>query len=181
MLITSSTRQLQAASWVDHAVHSRFRAVRRLILGSLTVLLMGCNPIAPSEVKISLNSDKVLGVSDFKFEPAGEYSGCSVSGSIDYDIKIEPANFTGGVQLDKVVIEYARKWRAEPEYFYLNFVEGKMVGGGFYVSEFASSDDSKDKKEAICASRSSSDIQIASLGTGLNALPGIKAVVVEKK
>ena len=141
---------------------------------------MGCNPIAPSEVKISLNSDKVLGVSDFKFEPAGEYLGCSVSGSIDYDIQIEPANFTGAVQLDEVVLEYAGKWRAKPQFVFLNFVEGKMVGGGFSVSEFASSDDPKDKKEAICASKSSSDIKIASLGTGLNALPGIKAVVVKK-
>jgi len=142
---------------------------------------MGCNSIAPSGIKISLNSDKVLAVSEFEFEPLGEYTGCSVSGTIDYDIKIEPANFTGAVQLDKVVIEYAGKWRAEPEYFYLNFVEGKMVGGGFQVSEYASSDDSKDKKEAICASKSSSDIKIASLGTALLALPGIKAVVVEKK
>jgi len=155
--------------------------MRRLIIGSLTVLLMGCNSIAPSGIKISLNSDKVLAVSKFEFEPEGEYTGCSVSGTIDYDIKIEPANFTGAVQLDKVVIEYAGKWRAEPEYFYLNFVEGKMVGGGFQVSEYASSDDSKDKKEAICASKSSSDIKIASLGTALLALPGIKAVVVEKK
>jgi len=155
--------------------------MRRLIIGSLTVLLMGCNSIAPSGIKISLNSDKVLAVSEFEFEPLGEYTGCSVSGTIDYDIKIEPANFTGAVQLDKVVIEYAGKWRAEPEYFYLNFVEGKMVGGGFHVSEYVSSDDSKDKKEAICASKSSSDIKIASLGTALLALPGIKAVVVEKK
>ena len=142
---------------------------------------MGCNTIAPSEVKVSLNSDKILGVSDFKSEPAGEYSGCSVSGSIDYDIKIEPANFTGVVQLDDVVIEYAGKWRAKPQFFYLNFVEGKMTRGGFSVSEYASSDDPKDKKEAICASKSSSDIRIASLGTGLNALPGIKAVVVAKE
>jgi hypothetical protein len=155
--------------------------MRRLIIGSLTVFLMGCNPIAPSEVKISLNSDKVFGVSDFKFEPAGEYSGCTVSGTIDYDIKIEPANFTGGILLDKVVIEYAGKWRAKPTSWFQSFVEGKMVGGGFVVSEYASPDDSKDKKEAICASKSSSDIKIASLGTGLLALPGIKAVVVEKK
>jgi hypothetical protein len=153
----------------------------RLIIGSLTVFLMGCNQIAPSEVKISLNSDKVLGVRDFKFEPAGEYSGCTISGAIDYDIKIEPANFTGGVQLDKVVIEYAGKWRAEPDSQFLNFVEGKMVGGGFSVYQYGSLDDSKDKKEAICASKSSSDIKIASLGTALLALPGIKAVVVEKK
>jgi len=155
--------------------------MRYLLIGSLNVLLLGCNSIAPSGLKISLNSDKVLGVSKFKFEPAGEYSGCSISGTIDYDIKIEPANFTGAVQLDKVVIEYAGKWRAEPQYFYLNFVEGKMVGGGLEVGEYASTDDSKDKKEAICASKSSSDIKIASLGTGLLALPGIKAVVVDKK
>ena len=154
--------------------------MRRLIIGSLTVLLMGCNPIAPSEVKVSLNSDKVLGVSEFEFEPGGEYSGCTVSGIIDYDIKIEPENFTGTVQLDKVIIEYAGKWRAKPEYFYLVFLEGKMVSG-FDVSQYGSSDDSKDKKEAVCASKSSSDIKITSLGTGLVAVPCIKAVVVEKK
>jgi hypothetical protein len=154
--------------------------MRYLLIGSLSVLLLGCNSIAPSGLKISLNSDKVLGVRKFKFEPAGEYSGCSVSGAIDYDIKIEPANFTGAVQLDKVVIEYAGKWRAEPQYFYLNFVEGKMVSGS-EVGEYASSEDTKEKKEAICASKSSSDIKIASLGTGLLALPGIKAVVVDKK
>jgi len=142
---------------------------------------MGCNPIAPSEVKISLNSDKVLGVKDFEFKPAGEYIGCSVSGIIDYDIRVEPANFTGQVLLDKVVIEYAGKWRAEPQSIYLNFLEGKTVGNGLFVSEYVSTDDSRDKKEAVCASKSSSDIKITSLGTGLLALPGIKAVVAEKK
>jgi len=157
------------------------RALRRLIVGTLTVFLVGCYPIAPSEVKISLNSDKVLGVKDFKFEPAGEYTGCQVSGTIEYDIKIEPANFTGSVELDKVVIEYAGKWRAEPQIFYLTFLEGKSVGGGIGIGQYASSDDSKDMKEAVCASKSSSDIKIASLGTGLVALPGIKAVVVDKK
>ena len=157
--------------------------MRRLIIGSLTVLLMGCNPIAPSEVKVSLNSDKVLGVSDFKFEPANEYSGCQVQALIDYDIKVEPANFTGLVQLDKVVIEYSG-WRSRPTSESLTFVKGKIVGGGFYVNEYTvGSDELKDKEKikAICASKSSSDIKIASLGTALYALPGIKAVVLEKK
>jgi len=155
--------------------------MRRLIVGTLTVFLMGCNPIAPSEVKISLNSDKVLGVKDFKFEPAVEYSGCSVAGSIEYDFKIEPANFTGRVILDKVVIEYAGKWRAEPQSIDLYFLEGKLVGHGLYVGQYVYTTDSKDKKEAVCASKSSSDIKITSLGTGLLAMPGIKAAVVEKK
>ena len=164
-----------------HAGESLVQAMRRLIIGSLTFLLVACNTNAPSEVKISLNSDKVLGVSDFEFEPAGKYSGCSVSGKIEYDIKIEPSNFTGVVNLDEVVVEYAGKWRAKPEPFYLPFVEGKIVEGGFQVSEYTFSEDPQDKKQAICASKSSSDIKLASLGTGLNALPGIKAAVVKKK
>jgi hypothetical protein len=163
---------------------SRCRDMRRLIIGSLSVLLMGCNPTAPSEIRVSLNSDKVLGVSNFKFEPANEYSGCSVSALIDYDIKVEPANFTGLVLLDKFVIEYAGKWRSRPTSESLTFVKGKIVGGGLFVSEYTTGSDElneKEKIEAICASKSSSDIKIASLGTAQLALPGIKAVVVEKK
>ena len=154
--------------------------MRRLIIGSLTVLLMGCNPIAPSEVKVSLNSDKVLGVSNFKFAQANEYGGCQVSALIDYDINVEPANFTGNVLFKDIVYEYSGKWRSEPQMETAVFVDGKIVLG-FYVGEYTALDDSKDKKEAICASKSSSDIKIASLGTALYALQGIKAVVVEKK
>jgi len=162
---------------------SRCRAVRRLLLGSLSVLLAGCNAFPPSEVKVSLGSGKILSVKDFEYEPAGEYSGCSVSGSILYDLKVDPQNFTGVVVLDDVVLEYAGKYRAKPKSFQPFFLDGKPVGEGVYIGEYISSviPEPKEKREAICASKSTSDIRIVSLGEPVIALPGVKASLESKK
>lgn len=151
--------------------------MRYLLIGSLSVLLLGCNSIAPSGLKISLNSDKALGVNEFEFTPADEYSTCNVSGSIKYDIKLEPANFTGAVSLNDFVLEYAGKWRSKPQTVYLEFVEGELIGDGISVAIYTSKDDSEDQKKAMCASKSSSDIKIASLGGNAIVFPGFKAVL----
>jgi hypothetical protein len=154
--------------------------MRHLLIGSITALLVGCNSFAPSELKVSLNSDKILGVRDLIFDSGGEFSGCSVSGSIEYDIKIEPEDFTGVVMFNEVVFEYAGKWRSEPEFKSLVYSNGKWLEGGMNVSAYASLDDPKDKKEALCSAKSSSDIRIVSLGEAVIALPGIKAVLPSK-
>lgn len=151
--------------------------MRYLLIGSLSVLLLGCNSIAPSGLKISLNSDKALGVNEFEFTPASEYSGCSVSGYIEYDIKLEPANFTGGVAFANFVLDYAGKWRTKPYAVYLEFVEGKLIGDGISISQYGSKDSPEDMKKALCASKSSSDIKIASLGDTVIVFPGFKAVL----
>lgn len=155
--------------------------MRSLLIGSLSVLLLGCNSIAPSGLKISLNSDKALNVSEFEFDPGDEYSGCSVSGNIEYDIKLDPANFTGLVSFNGFVLEYAEKWRTEPDIVYLEFAEGKLTGDGVTVSQFTTKDSPEDMKKAVCASKSSSDIKIASLGDTAIAFPGFKAVLPSKK
>lgn len=156
--------------------------MRHLLIGSLTLLLVGCNSVAPFGLKISLNSDKVLGVSEFKFEPGDEYSSCSVSGTIEYDIKLEPENHTGSVVFNGFVLEYAGKWRSEPEVQYLSYLDGKLIkNSGINVYASASLDDPKDKKEALCASKSSSDIKVVSLGDPVIAFPGIKAGLSNKK
>ena len=152
--------------------------MRYLLIGSLSALLLGCNSNAPSGLKISLNSDKVLNVCKFEFESGDEYSGCNVSGKIEYDIKIEPANFTGSVSFHNFVLEYAGKWRSEPKYVYLEYLNGQVVKGlGINIFAAASLDDPKEKKEALCASKSSSDIKVVSLGDPVIAFPGIKAVL----
>jgi len=153
--------------------------MRRLIIGSLTVLLAGCNLNAPSGVKVILNSDKILDVQKFEYDSSGiggvSYY-CSVSGSIKYDITFEPSNFTGAVSLNNLVLEYAGKWRSEPQTVYLDVLDGKLVNGtGINITESSNSDDPKDKKEAVCASKSSSDIKIASLGEPVLVFPGLKA------
>jgi hypothetical protein len=155
--------------------------MRYLLIGSLSVLLLGCNSIAPSGLKISLNSYKALSVSEFEFVPASEYSSCSVSGNIMYDIKLEPANFTGAVSFANFVLEYAGKWRTKPYNVYLEFAEGKLVGDGIDIGQFTSTDDPEDMKKAVCASKSSSDIKIASLGDTVLVFPAFKAVLPSKK
>ena len=157
--------------------------MRRLLIGSLSVLLAGCNALPPSEVKVSLGSGKILSVKDFEYKPAEEYIGCSVSGIILYDIKVDPQNFTGSVVIDNVVIEYAGKYRAKPQSVTLKFVGGKPIGEGIYIGEYISAvtDEPKDKREAVCASKSTSDIKIVSLGEPIIALPGVKASLESKK
>lgn len=156
--------------------------MRHLLIGSLTVFLVGCNSVAPSGLKISLNSDKVLSVSRFEFEPGDELSGCSVSGTIEYDIKIEPENYTGIIDFNGLVLEYAGKWRSEPDSQLLTYLDGKLIkNSGINIYASASSDDPKDKKEALCASKSSSDIKVVSLGDPVIAYPGIKVALPNKK
>ena len=156
--------------------------MRHLLIGSLTVLLVGCNSVSPSGLKISLDSDKVLGVSRFEFEPGDELSSCSVSGTIEYDIKLEPENYTGTVSFSGFVLEYAGKWRSEPDDQYLTYLEGKLIkNSGINIYASASSDDPKDKKEALCASKSSSDVKVVSLGDPVIAFPGIKVGLPNKK
>jgi len=157
----------------------RSNPMRRLIIGSLAVLLTGCNLNAPSGVKVILNSDKILDVQQFEYESSeiGGVSSCSVSGSIQYDITFEPSNFTGAVSFHNLVLEYAGKWRSEPQTAYLDVLNGKLMKGtGINIYQSVSYEDGpKEKKEAVCASKSSSDIKIASLGEPVLVFPGLKA------
>ena len=98
-----------------------------------------------------------------------------------YDIKLEPANFTGAVSFTSFVLEYAGKWRTEPYTVYLEFADGKLIGDGIGVAQYASADDPEDMKKAVCASKSSSDIKIASFGDTALVFPGFKAVLPSKK
>ena len=131
------------------------------------------------DVKVNINSDKVLGVKNFEYTPATEYSSCNVTGSIEYDIAVEPKNFTGIIYFKDMKIRYADTWTATEDN-QVTFVNGRQQYGTS-ISQFAYAEDSKAKKEALCSSRSSSDIKLISLGEALFAQPGIKATVLTKK
>ncbi|WP_398335988.1 hypothetical protein [Vulcanococcus sp.] len=154
--------------------------MRRLFqICALPLLLSGCGTVMQPDVKISINSDEVLGVKDFVHTPATEYSSCSISGSIEYDISVEPKNFTGIVYLRDAKIRYANTW-TKTEDTQITFVNGKLLDG-VNVYQYSLSDDSIIQKEAICKSKSSSEIRLISLGEALFAIPGIKATAANKK
>ncbi len=131
------------------------------------------------DVKVSINSDKVLGVKDFEYTPATEYSSCSVNGIIEYDISVEPKNFTGIVHLRGTKIRYANTW-TRSEDSHLTFINGKLLDG-LNVYQYSLEDDSNIQKQAICKTKSSSDIKLISLGDALFATPGVNATTLEKK
>lgn len=131
------------------------------------------------DVKVSINSDKVLGVKDFEYTPATDYSSCSISGSIEYDISVEPKNFTGMVYLRDAKIRYANTW-TKTEDTQITFVNGRLLDG-VNVFQYSSLDDPNIAKEATCKSKSSSDIRLISLGEALYAIPGIKATAANIK
>jgi hypothetical protein len=152
---------------------------RLFFIGVLPLLLSGCATVMQPDVKVSINSDKVLGVKDFEYTPATEYSSCNVTGAIEYDIAVEPKNFTGIIYFKGMKVRYADTWTAEEDN-QATFVDGKQVYG-ISIGQFAYAEDSKAKKEALCSSKSSSDIKLISLGEALFATPGVNATNLDKK
>ena len=139
------------------------------------LLINGCAQV-PTEVKVKLASDKILAVKDFATEPATEYSGCTVKGQILYDIGVEPANFTGIVNIENGQIEYAG-WKGEKVPIRVVFVNGKQHGYTVSIYNYASGDDTKEKKEAMCRVKTSSDIKLVDLGKPIMAIQGIRAAI----
>ena len=138
-------------------------------------LLAGCSTLAQPEVKLTIQSGKILDVKNFEYKPATEYGSCELTGTIEFDIAVEPKNFTGVVLLQDIKIRYAGTW-TRTENGGISFVNGKQYGG-MSISEYPLSEDSQNKKDAICKSKSSSDVKLVSLGEGLFATQGIKATV----
>jgi hypothetical protein len=144
--------------------------------------LLGCTSSSfPENVKISINSEKVLAVKDFEFEPASAYRGCTVSGTITYDISVDPADFTGIVFGDDAVLSYAGAKERKVSYM-LPFKNGKLniesSLSGFNVFDWASDENTNEEKAATCASKSSSKIRLISLGVPNIAVPGVDAAIV---
>jgi hypothetical protein len=150
-----------------------------LITAGLPLLLLGCSMGVQPEVRLSIKSDRILGVEDFEYSPAGSFSPCNVSGEIEYDIGVEPSNFTGYVQVKDAVIEYAGKWKKIDSRSF-SFVNGKQVHGTS-IYQYPLDDASAVEKEATCASRSSSDIKLISLGKPIYAIHGVKVVIQASK
>ena len=131
------------------------------------------------EVKLSIKSDRILGVEDFDHSPAEAYAPCSISGTIEYDISVEPSNFTGYIDVKDAVIEYAGRWK-KVENTTFSFVNGKQVYGTS-VYQYPSDSASAAEKEATCASKSSSDIKLISLGEPIYAVHGSKVLIQANK
>jgi hypothetical protein len=125
------------------------------------------------EVKVGIRSDKVLSVEDFEYEAASEFRSCNVKGSIEYDISVEPKDFTGIVYLRGIKVGYASIWTDTMD-DQLIFKDGKLVYG-INILQYKLLDDPKVEREAVCKSKSSSDIKLISLGEALFALPGAPA------
>lgn len=144
-----------------------------LTLG-VVFLFCACSP-GPTEVQIKLASDKILAVKDFSTTPASEYSGCQVEGEIQFDVTVEPKNFTGVVSFENTEIKMAG-WKSKQMNSAFQFINGKPHG---YIRFYESSDDedTKEKKEALCRVKSSSDIKLSEIGKAVMAFHGIKASV----
>ena len=138
-------------------------------------LLAGCGTLAQPEVKLTIQSGKILDVKNFEYKPATEYGSCDITGIIEFDIAVEPKNFTGVVFLKDIKIRYADTW-TRTENGGITFVNGKQYAG-MSIGEYPLSEDSQNKKDAICKSKSSSDVKLVSLGEGVFATQGIKATV----
>jgi len=143
------------------------------------LLLAGCTTLSQPEVKLTIQSGKILDVKDFEYKPASEYSSCVLSGIIEFDIAVEPKNFTGLVFLQDIKIRYADTW-TRTENGSITFINGKQYKG-MSISEYPLSEDSQIKKDAICKSKSSSDVKLVSLGEGLFATQGTKATILTGK
>jgi len=152
-----------------------------LIAIACPFLMLGCSLKTPSNVRVRIASDKILNVSDFKSEPATAYSSCSVSGFIKFDLSVEPSNFTGMVIGQEASINYAGKWTDNKTEYWITFVEGKQVGQGINIGQYALNEEPQEMKESICATKSSSDIKLVSLGNPEIALSGLKAVEATDK
>ena len=152
--------------------------MRLISIATAGILLAGCSQV-PSEVKIHLASSRVLAVTDFRTQPATEYSGCSVAASIAYDVVVEPSNFTGIVSTRDASIKIAG-WEKKAN-LSIVFIKGKPEGPTIVLYESASEDDPKIMQQAICQVKSSSDIVLASLGKPLMAIPGIIASTNEER
>jgi len=152
-----------------------------LIAVACPVLMLGCSLKPPSDVRVRIASDKILNVSDFKSEPATTYSPCSVSGLIKYDLSVEPSNFTGIIVGQEAAISYAGKWTDKKTEYWITFVEGKQVSEGISIGQYPLDEEPQEMKKAICATKSSSDIKLVSLGNPEIALPGLKAVAATDK
>lgn len=139
------------------------------------LLINGCTQV-PTEVKVKLASDNILAVKDFATEPATEYSGCTVKGEVLYDISVEPVNFTGIVNIENGQIEYAG-WKGEKVPIGVVFINGKQHGYTVSIYNYASGDDTKEKKEAMCRVKTSSDIKLVDLGKPIMAIQGIRASI----
>lgn len=144
-------------------------------IAAVAVILGGCAQ-APSEVKIKLGSNRILAVKDFKTEPATEYSGCNVGGQILYDIVVQPSDFTGLITVKDAQIKIAG-WGRQKEDLWIFFIDGKPEGYTVSLYEYTSDNDPREKKEALCRVKSSSDIVLTSLGTPLMAINGVKATI----
>lgn len=152
---------------------------RLLITTALPLLLLGCSPGAQQEVRVAIKSDKVLSVKNFEYTPATAYSPCNLSGVIEYDVSIEPSNFTGYVQLKDAVIQYGGTWKKVGDTV-LAFVDGKQVDGT-NIYQYPLEESSTAEKQATCASKSSSDIKLISLGKPMFALHGAKVIIQANK
>lgn len=146
-------------------------AMRRLLIAAIPFLLAGCSQ-PQGEVRLQLASDKALAVDEFevtKIDP----SYCSVRVSITYDISVEPKNFTGVAYIKDAQLEWAG-WKSKKQLF-LQFIDGKQIGSTLNESESVDVGDSKEKIEAICRVKSSSDVKIVDLGKPMFAFYGVKA------
>lgn len=149
--------------------------MRLHVIAAVAVILGGCAQ-APPEVNIKLGSNRILAVKNFNNEPATEYSGCNVSGLILYDIVVQPSDFTGVITVKDAKIKIAG-WELQNQILELHFIDGKPEGYTVLLYESTSDDDPKDKKEAICRVKSSSDIALTSLGTPVMAISGVKFTI----
>ena len=146
-----------------------------LLTVAFPLLLTGCSTLEQPEVKLTIQSDKILGVKNFEYKPATEYGSCDITGTIEFDIAVEPKNFTGSVHLKDIKIRYADTW-TRTEDGSITFINGKQYEG-MSITEYTMQEDSKNEKDAICKSRSSSHIKLVSLGEAIFATQGIKATV----
>lgn len=150
-----------------------------LLIAVLPLALVSCNSTTSREVKITINSDKILSVKDFSYAPASDYSPCNVDGNIEYDISVEPPDFTGMAQVKDAELLYGGKWKKKTSLVFY-FKEGRQLFGT-NISQYPLADASAEEKNATCASKSSSDIKLVSLGEPVFALSGTKLAVGDNK
>ena len=153
--------------------------IAMIATSSASIFLAGCNQNYPSQVSIKLNSSEPLKSTDWSMEKS-TIGSCNLSGYVNYDIDIEPKDFTGNIWLSDVVISY--NGYKHTGFQQLNYLNGKPTDRAFNIGQYVyASQDDKEEYKAICGIKSYHNIKIVSLGKPVIALPGIPLVIDKQK